>query len=197
MSSVSLVLSRRAALRAPALAVVAALGLPMAASAAQKLVPAQSEVAFVSKQMGVPVQGKFERFDGQIDVDPAKPETGKVAFTVDLGSAAIGTRETVAELRKPEWFDVGKTPTATFASTSIKATGPGRIDVTGKLTIKGISNEVHVSMTLARQGDVLTASGEFTVKRLDYKIGAGEWGDTSLVANEVLVRPRLTLQGAP
>ena len=167
------------------------------AIAAQKLVPAQSEVAFVSKQMGVPVDGRFDRFDGQLNVDPARPERGKVAFTVELASVSIGTKDTVTELRKPEWFDVGKTPNATFESTSIKATGPGRIDVTGKLTIKGISKEVHVPMTLVSQGDLLKASGEFTVKRLDYRIGAGEWGDTGLVADEVLVRPRLTVQGTP
>ena len=170
---------------------------PLAGHAAQKIVAAQSEVGFVSKQMGVPVQGRFEKFDGQVAVDPARPESGKVGFTVDLGSAAIGTPETVIELRKPEWFDVSKYPTATFESTSIKSLGAGRIDVVGKLTIKGIAHEVHVPMTLAQQGDTLKANGEFTIKRLDYKIGAGEWGDTGLVADEVLVRPRLTVQGAP
>ena len=184
-------------MRSSMLCAVAVLVISLPAGAAQKLVPGQSEVAFVSKQMGVPVQGKFERFDGQIDVDPAKPETGKVAFTVDLGSASIGTPDTVTELKKPEWFDVGKSPSATFRSTSVKSLGAGRIDVVGKLTIKGVTSEIHVPMTLAQQGDLLKASGEFTIKRLDYRIGAGEWGDTSLVANEVLVRPRLTVQGKP
>ena len=170
---------------------------PTLAWSVQKLVPAQSEVAFVSKQMGVPVQGKFERFDGQLSVDPAKPESGRVAFTVDLGSVSIGTPETVVELRKAEWFDTGKYPSASFESTSIKSLGGGRIDVVGKLTIKGIANEIHVPMTLVAQGDTLKANGEFTIKRLDYRIGAGEWGDTGLVANEVLVRPRLMVQGTP
>lgn len=174
----------------------AVVSAPLSVHAAQKIVPAQSEVAFVSKQMGVAVQGKFERFDGQIAVDPARPESGKVAFTVDLGSVAIGTPETLVELRKPEWFDTAKSPSATFQSTSIKSLGSGRVDVVGKLTIKGISKEIHVPMTLVQQGDTLKASGEFTIKRLDYRIGAGEWGDTGLVADEVVVRPRLTLQGA-
>ena len=170
--------------------------LPPAGWSAQKIVSTQSEVGFVSKQMGVPVQGKFERFDGQVNVDVAKPESGKVAFTVELGSAAIGTAETATELKKAEWFDTTKFPIASFQSTSIRSLGPGKVDIVGKLTIKGISTEVHVPMTLVQQGDTLKASGEFTIKRLDYKIGAGEWGDTSLVANEVLVRPRLTVQGA-
>ena len=182
----------------PALAGAVAFAVaPPTASAAQKIVPAQSEVSFVSKQMGVPVQGKFERFDGQVNIDPARPESGRVSFTVDLSSVAIATAEAVAELKKPDWFGVAKFPAATFQSSSIKSLGNNRIDVIGKLTIKGITNEIHVPMTLAQQGGTLKASGEFTIKRLDYKIGAGEWGDTSLVANEVVVKPRLTLQGVP
>ena len=182
----------------PALAGAVAFAVaPPTASAAQKIVPAQSEVSFVSKQMGVPVQGKFERFDGQVNIDPARPESGRVSFTVDLSSVAIATAEAVAELKKPDWFGVAKFPAATFQSSSIKSLGNNRIDVIGKLTIKGITNEIHVPMTIAQQGDTLKASGDFTIKRLDYKIGAGEWGDTSLVANEVVVKPRLTLQGVP
>jgi polyisoprenoid-binding protein YceI len=179
------------------LPLLAAALLSAAAFGAQSIVPAQSEIAFVSKQMGVPVQGKFERFAGTVNVDPAKPEAGKVAFTVELGSAAIGTPETLAELKKPEWFDVAKSATATFQSTGIQSLGGGKVDVVGKLTLKGVTNEIHVPMTLTRIGDTLKADGEFTIKRLDYRIGAGEWGDTSLVANEVLVRPRLTVQGTP
>ena len=186
---------RRHPFTAMALCSIAVLATPLVVSAAQKIVPAQSEVGFVSKQMGVPVQGRFERFDGQVNVDPAKPEAATVAFSVELGSAAIGTPETLVELKKPEWFDVAKSPTATFQSTAVKALAPGKVDVVGKLTIKGISNEIHVPMTLVQQGDLLKASGEFTIKRLDYKIGSGEWGDTGLVANEVVVRPRLTVQG--
>ena len=174
----------------------AALGTSVAYGA-QTVLPAQSEIVFVSKQMGVPVQGRFERFAGTVNVDPAKPETGKVAFTVELGSASIGTPETLTELKKPEWFDVAKAANATFQSTGIESLGGGKIDVVGKLTIKGVTHEIHVPMTLVQKGDTLKADGEFTIKRLDYQIGAGEWGDTSLVANEVLVRPRLTVQGAP
>ena len=169
----------------------------LSAHAAQTLVTTQSEVAFTSRQMSVPVQGRFQRFDGRISVDPAKPESGKVTFTVDLASAAIGTAETVTELKKPEWFDVAKSPTATFQSTTIKTTGAGRVDVVGKLTIKGVTKDVVVPMSLTQQGDVLKVTGEFTIRRLDFRIGAGEWGDTSLVADDVVVKPRLTVQGSP
>ena len=49
----------------------------------QKLVPAQSDISFVSKQMGVPVEGRFKRFDAQMAFDPKKPDTAKIAFNID------------------------------------------------------------------------------------------------------------------
>ncbi len=51
------------------------------ALAQQKLVPAQSEIVFVSRQMGVPVEGRFKKFDAQIAFDPAKPATSRIAST--------------------------------------------------------------------------------------------------------------------
>src|SRR5438046_1847489 len=85
-----------------ALALLAATALP--ACAQQKLLPAQSDISFVSKQMGVPVEGKFKRFDAQLAFDPKKPEAAKIAMTIDLASVSLGTAETEAELAKPDWF---------------------------------------------------------------------------------------------
>ena len=81
-------------------AALLALADPAAAQApAAKLMPG-SEIGFVSKQMGVPVSGKFTKFDAQIAFDPRKPEAGKVGFTIDIGSATIGDPETDRELHR-------------------------------------------------------------------------------------------------
>lgn len=161
----------------------------------QKLLPAQSEIAFVSKQMGVPVEGKFKKFDAQVAFDPKKPEAAKIAFTVDLGSAALGAPETEAELVKPVWFNVPKFPQATFQSSSVKALGGGKFEVTGQLSIKGNAKPVVVPVSLAQAGGNTTATGAFTLKRLDFKIGEGEWADTSMVADDVQVKFKLALAG--
>jgi polyisoprenoid-binding protein YceI len=179
----------------------AALLLTMAAvsgaSAQQKLAAAQSEIAFTSRQMGVPVDGKFTRFDAQLTFDPKKPETSKVAFTVDLTSVSIGSGEVEAELAKPGWFDTKKQPQATFQSTAFKPAGAGKFEVSGKLAIKGQSQDVVVPVTVQQSGSNATATGTFTLKRLAYKIGDGEWNDTSIVADEVQVRFKLALTGLP
>lgn len=181
------------------LAAVGALALSLAAAAhaqaAAKLIPAQSEIAFVSKQMGVPVQGQFKKFDAQVAFDPKKPETGKIAFAIDTGSATIGDRDTDAEMKKPDWFDIAKFPQATFQSTTIKALGGGKFEVAGKLAIKGSSRDVVVPVTLTQSGGTSTAAGAFAIKRLEFKIGAGDWGDPSMVADEVQVKFKLALTG--
>ncbi len=165
------------------------------AAAQQKLIPAQSEIAFTSKQMGVPVDGKFKKFDAQVAFDPKKPEAAKISFAIDLASVSLGTAETEAELFKPDWFSTKLFPQASFASTGVKAVGAGKFEVTGKLTIKGVSRDVLVPVALTQSAGNTSAIGSFTMKRLDFKIGDGDWGDTSLVANDVQVKFKLNLTG--
>jgi polyisoprenoid-binding protein YceI len=179
-----------------AVAALAALALAPAAFAQQKLQPPpQSEISFTSRQMGVPVEGRFRTFNAQVAFDPKKPEGAKINFTVDLASITLGAPESEAELVKQPWFDTKKFPQATFQSTGIKPTGPNKFDVAGQLSIKGQPHAVVVPVTLAQNGAATTATGAFTIKRLDYKIGEGEWADTSMVANEVQVKFKLALSG--
>ena len=178
------------------LVAVLGLSLAFAANAQQKLVPAQSEITFVAKQMGVPLDGKFGKFDAQLAFDGKKPELGKVVFSIDLGSAAIGDAETIKELKKPEWFNVGKFPSATFTSSSIKPVGAGKLDVAGTLAIKGTARPLSVPVTLTPEGAGVTlAQGSFTLKRVDFKIGEGDWADVSIVANDVVVKFKLAFTG--
>lgn len=167
------------------------------ALAQQKLLPEQSEIAFVSRQMGVPVEGKFKKFDAQVAFDPARLGSSRVTFTVDTGSATLGVRETDAELPKPVWFNVTKFPQATFESSAIKALGGGKYEVAGKLSIKGATQDVLVPVTLTQGGAHTLATGSFVIKRLAFKIGENEWADTSMVADDVQVKLKLTLSGVP
>ena len=168
-----------------------------AALAQQQLVPAQSEVQFTARQMGVPLEGQFKKFSAQVAFDPAKLATSKIAFTVDTGSATLGSRETDAELPKPAWFNVPKFPQATFRSTAIKAVGAGKYEVAGKLSIKGAAQDIVVPVTLTQSGATTTAAGSFAIKRLAFKIGENEWADTSMVADDVQVKFKLALTGVP
>lgn len=158
---------------------------------AQTVVKEGSEIAFTSRQMGVPVDGRFTQWQAQMAFDPKAPATGRVSFSIATGSASFGAAEPDAEVKKTPWFDIGQFPQATFQSTAIRAAGPGRFDVSGKLAIKGQVRDVVVPVTLA--GNV--ASGSFTLKRLAFGIGSGEWADTSMVADDVQVKFKLQLSG--
>ena len=173
----------------------AALLAAQPAVAQQKLVPAQSEVQFTARQMGVPLEGHFKKFDAQVSFDPAKLATSKIVFTVDTGSATMGSRETDAELPKATWFNVPQLPQATFQSSAIKALGAGKFEVTGKLSIKGLARDVVVPVTLVQNGATTLATGALPLKRLAFKIGENEWADTSMVADDVQVKFKLALTG--
>ena len=174
------------------------LSLPVMAQAGPapaQLLPAQSELNFTSRQMGVPVDGRFKHFDANLNFDPRKPEVGRIGLTIDLASVALGGPEVEAELAKAAWFDSKKQAQASFQSSAIKAVGAGRFDVSGRLTIKGQTRDIVVPITLAQAGAVSTASGSFVIKRLEFKIGEGEWSDISVVANEVQVKFKLAFKG--
>jgi polyisoprenoid-binding protein YceI len=172
-------------------------GVP--ALAQQKLAPAQSSMAFTIKQMGVPVDGQFRKFDAQISFDPAKPATSKIAFTIDMGSATMGSAEADTEMPKSAWFNAAKFPQATFQSGAIKALGGGKFEVAGQLNIKGHVRDVVVPVALTQTGAApnlaTTATGAFVIKRLAFQVGEGEWTDTSMVADEVQVKFKLALTG--
>ncbi|MBB2487091.1 YceI family protein [Mitsuaria sp. WAJ17] len=180
---------------APALAQKANPAPAAAPAATPALVAAQSELSFVSKQMGVPVDGKFKRFEAQLVFDPKKAETGRVQFSIDLSSVSLGDPMFDAELAKPAWFDSKKLGQAVFTSGAIKPLGDKRFEVTGKLSLKGLQKELSVPVALAQDKGLTTATGSFVLKRLDFKVGDGEWSDTSMVANEVTVKLKLVFSG--
>ncbi|MGJ7568456.1 YceI family protein [Variovorax sp. GB1R11] len=180
----------------PSAALAFAAAMPaLAVAEPTKLVADKSQIVFVTKQMGVPVEGTFKKFDAQVAFDPKKPEGGTVALQIDTGSAGFGIPMSDAELPKAPWFDAAHFPQASFQSSAIKALGDGRFEMAGKLTLKGTARAVTVPVSITAAGGYAVATGSFTIQRLDFKVGDGEWTDTSMVGNEVQVRFKFTLAG--
>jgi len=162
------------------------------------LLPEHSEITFVFKQMGSPVTGRFTRFDAQLALNLAQPETGSVIFTVDTTSATLGLPDIDAELAKPQWLASGQFPQATFSTRRIRVTattqGTNQLEVSGMLSIKGLTQELTLPLALETAADITTASGSVILKRMDFQVGQGDWADPSLVADEVQVNFRLALK---
>lgn len=168
------------------------LAVTLAASAAPlKTDTAKSAVSATFKQMSVPVEAKFRTFNAQLDYDPAKPEAARAKVDIDTASLDLGDPDMNREVAKKEWFDSAQFPKASFVSSSIKPAGPGKLNVTGKLTIKGRSANVSFPLTVRDNAGKYLFEGALPIRRLAYNIGDGEWKDTSMVADEVVIRFRI------
>jgi polyisoprenoid-binding protein YceI len=177
----------------------ALLAVLLAATVAGQAAPlktdaAKSSIGVTFKAMNVPVDAKFKKFSAQIDYDPAKPDAAKAVVDVETASLDVGEAEMNKEVVKKEWFNAPQFPKANFTSTSIKANGPGKLAVTGKLTIKGRVMDVSFPLAVKADGARQVFEGALPIKRLAYSIGEGEWKDTSMVADDVVIKFQVTAQ---
>jgi polyisoprenoid-binding protein YceI len=150
---------------------------------------AKSTIVATSKQMNVPVDGTFKKFTAQLDFDPAKPTAGSANLSIATSSYDLGDETYNQQAYGRDWFDTAHFPTATFVSSSIAPEGgANQFKVSGKLTIKGKSQDVVVPVTVTQQGTTQTFDGSLPIKRTQYDVGTGEWKDTSVVADEVVIK---------
>ena len=174
------------------IAVLSLVASTAAVAAPLKVDTAKSTVGAVFKQLNVPVDAKFKKFVAQIDFDSAKPEAAKASVDIDITSFDLGEAEYNKEVLKKEWFNAAQFPKATFVASAIKPTAGApagtKYDVTGKLTIKGKTADVHFPLTVKKEGGGQTFDGALPIKRLAFNIGEGEWKDTGMVADEVTIK---------
>ena len=156
--------------------------------------PTKSTVSVVFKQLNVPVEAKFKKFNAQIDFNSAKPNEAKALVEIDIPSFDLGDPEYNKEVLKKDWFHGAQFPKATFVASSIKSTANGQLNVAGKLTIKGKTSDVQFPLTVKKEGALQVFEGSLPIKRLTYNIGEGEWKDTSTVADEVIIKFHIAAQ---
>jgi polyisoprenoid-binding protein YceI len=180
------------------LVLLLAIFLALPSAQAQSVVGGKSDIAFTVKQMGVKFDGRFRKWTADIVFRPNALGSSKAVIDVDLGSIDLASDDSDAEAKGPLWFNTAKFPTAHFASTAIREVGGNRYEVASKLTLKGITRDciVPISVTADASGNRV-ADGTFSIRRLDYGIGEGEWADPSTVANDIVVRVKMTLAPTP
>jgi len=104
---------------------------------------AHTNLGFTVKHMMVSkVRGNFNEFEGAIEGNPEDLVSSKVSFKVDMNSINTNNEDRDNHLRSEDFFEVEKYPTMDFESTKIVKTDDDEYDVTGNLTIKGITKEV-------------------------------------------------------
>lgn len=167
------------------------------AAGAQAVLIDKSEIRFISRQMGVNVEGRFRKWKANVDFRPKDLAQSRAEIEIDLASIDLASEESETELRRPRWFDTAKFPVATFQSTAMKDLGGDRYEITGKLTLKGTVQDEKIPIEVKKDAaGNSVATGEFTIKRLAFNIGDGQWSDPSVVADDVIVRVRMVLPRA-
>lgn len=128
------------------LIVVAALAMAATAVAqagSWQLDSKNSAAQFSVRHLGLAtVRGAFTKFSGTAKYDPADPSKTSLDATIDASSIDTRVEARDKDLRSPHFFDVEKYPTITFHSRQVKAEGSGKLQITGDLTIHGVTKEV-------------------------------------------------------
>ncbi|MDP3515115.1 MAG: YceI family protein [Sulfuritalea sp.] len=156
----------------------------------------RSSLSFVYKQMNVPVEGQFKSFRSKLAYDPAKPAAAKAELEIDLASIDAGSKDANDEVAGKAWFNTKAFPIAKFVATSVKPLGGNRLELAGKMSIKGKTLDLVTPVTVTQQGNSATFDGSLVLKRADYGIGDGIWADFGTVANEIQIKFRLVATAA-
>ena len=134
-----------------------------------------SSAQFKVRHMMANVTGQFRDFEGNISIDRANPAKSSVEFTIQAASIDTGNENRDQHLRSPDFFDAAKFPAITFKSTSVTPKSANEFDVTGDLTMHGVTKRVTLPVSFLGFGR--TARGEkggfeieTTVNRKDYGI---------------------------
>lgn len=114
--------------------------------------PVHSSVGFSIRHFVSKVPGSFTKFSGKIVVDRANLEKSSVEATIDVASVSTANEKRDAHLNSPDFFDTAKFGTATFKSKSWKKTGEDSFDVTGDLTLHGVTKEIVLKTKLLAFG---------------------------------------------
>nr|WP_319387182.1 YceI family protein [uncultured Roseibium sp.] len=97
--------------------------------------------------------GRFGDWDGTLLIDKATPANSSIEFTINIDSLDTFWADRDTHLKSPDFFDAAKFPQATFKSTKVEQTGENQLDVTGDLTLRGITKPVTLTVDVLAMGD--------------------------------------------
>lgn len=110
--------------------------------------PSRSTIEFKVRHFFGTAAGKFTKFSGTIDVDREHPEKSSVIATIQAASIDTAIAKRDEHLRGEEFFSVGKYPEITFKSRHVKQTGPSTGEITGDLTMHGVTRTITLHAQL-------------------------------------------------
>lgn len=135
---------------------------------------AHSEVVFQVRHLITKVRGRFSDFDGHVRFDDTNPSASSITLTLQAASIDTNQPDRDAHLRSADFFHVDQHPSLSFVSTNVVALGGDRYDVTGDLTIRGVTHAItvpvsYVGVATDPWGNTRAGfEGETTINRKDF-----------------------------
>ena len=165
-------------------------GLAQAAGAETYVIDlAHSSVGFSIRHLVSRTTGHFNEFSGTITYDPASPETSAFSGVIQAKSIDTGNERRDNHLRSADFFEVAKYPRIEFATTSVKKEKEDFLEITGALSLHGVTRTVTLPVEVLGVGlhpmkgkAVAGFAAEFAVKRSDY--GVDSWTDAAGVLGD-------------
>ena len=178
------------------LALAGTLAVFAAPATAADYVQASGALSFASEYQGETFVGLFPDFQATLSFDPAAPQDAKLDVTIPLASADTKNGDRDSTLKTAEFFNVAKFATARYTASGFRSVGGDQYVADGTLELRGVSKPVSLAITWT-PGERPVLQGKATVKRLDFGVGAGDWGDVSIIPNDVAVSTKVTFRPAP
>src|SRR5499426_1386054 len=107
---------------------------------------AYSQINFVAEARFISAHGHFDKWDAEVQLDPAKIENSSFKITIDAASINTRVQRRDNHLRSKDFFDVATYPQITLVSKKIMKTGDRTYDVTGDLTLRGVTKQLDVEV---------------------------------------------------
>lgn len=160
--------------KASAAAPVESSGVPGAAGASYVITPGNSQIEWTGSKVTGKHDGRFNTFSGTITIVDGAVVKSRVTVDIDTASLWTVPENLVHHLKTPDFFNVEQFPKATFASTSVAAVA-GAADkrsfqVTGNLTLHGVTKSISFPATIDVSPDTVTAEATFSINRKDFSI---------------------------
>ena len=164
---------RRAASAASFIAAVA--GAAAAADrGAWRIDPTRTHIGFVIDAVGFPrTQGEFHAFNGRLSIDFDRPAASRVSFTVRSDSIEVGSSSFDDTLRGSNFLDAQRFPDIHFESTRVEKRDESTVELTGDLTLLGVTRPLTVEVEVKRLGARLSFVAHAHIDRLAYGMNSG------------------------
>ncbi len=152
----------------------------------------------ITKWMVFKEEGIFRDVSGTITFDPKSPGASKVEITVQAASIDTNNATRDGVLRSDDFFDVARYPTLTFSSTRVVSRDADTLEVTGDLSIHGVTRQITVPVkllgltTVQNVGELAGFETSFTIDRTDFGVLGARWsGGQLLLSKEVTIHLRI------